>query len=141
MAREGTYEWASDLLRSGPSGVNEWNRWREQGGRFLDLSGIVLRRANLCGVNLRGIKLWDAQLDGADLADANLGGAYLNRADLSGARLTGANLGGANLRGTQLTAANVEGANLRYSLNLSQAQLDTTVGVPAQLPEELEQRS
>jgi uncharacterized protein YjbI with pentapeptide repeats len=137
MAKEGTLEWASEVLRRGAAGVEQWNQWRQQKKGFLDLSGIDLSHAQLIGVNLRGVKLWDAQFAGADLTRAQLAGAYLNRANLFGAKLIECNLGATNLRGAELRAAHLHGANLRYALNVTEEQLDSTHGVPSALPEGL----
>lgn len=137
MATEGTVQWARDVLASGAPGVAQWNRWRERGPRYLDLSGIQLSDAVLVGVNLRGIKLWEAKLDGADLSDSLLAGAYLNRACLHCACLDGANLGAANLRGADLSGVTVRGTRFKYALHLTQEQLDATVGLPATVPDDL----
>ena len=96
------------LLRQG---VSEWNAWRKESNRVIDL-----REANLRGANLRG-----ADLNGADLGGANLGGA-----DLGLANLVVADLGGANLGGADLGLANLNGANL-HRANLQEAQLYATV--------------
>jgi len=137
MAKEGTVEWASQMLRLGATGVEQWNEWRQQHTGFLDLSGIDLSRAQLCGVNLRGVKLWDAQFAGADLTRAQLAGAYLNRSNLSEAQLNECNLAATNLRDAELRAASVKAASLRYALNLTQAQLNATLGEPQDVPETL----
>ena len=141
MMREGLFEWASELLRRGATGVQQWNQWRQQNLGFVDLSGINLCQAELAGVNLRGVKLWDAQLAGADLMRAELAGAYLNRANLVGARLDGCNLAATNLSGAQLQAASVQASQLRYVLNLAQEQLDSTRGEPQNLPDGLRARA
>jgi uncharacterized protein YjbI with pentapeptide repeats len=112
MAKEGTLEWANQLLRGGATGVSQWNQWRQRRGSFLDLSGIALNQAQPRGVNLREIELWDAQFEGADLTRAQLAGAYLDRANLPGAQLIEYNLGSTNLRGATLRAAIVAGSQL-----------------------------
>ena len=70
----------------------------------VDLSGAILRYANLYGANLRE----------ADLTEANLYGANLREADLTEAHLSYVNLHGANLRGADLTEADLTEAHLSY---------------------------
>jgi uncharacterized protein YjbI with pentapeptide repeats len=97
------------------------NNWR------LDLSGAVLRHANLSGAHLdranfsdaylertnlggahlEGATLWDAHLEEAHLTGVHLKDAQLRRAHLEGARL-----GGAHLEEAHLFAAHLEGAYL-----------------------------
>lgn len=79
-----------------------------------DLSGAVLNRfdlsgVNLAGANLAGAKLYLVDLSGANLTGANLQGAALGGADLAGADLTGANLTGAILEGAYLVGAKMDG--------------------------------
>lgn len=83
-----------------------------------DLSGALLKRADLRGADLRGANLeganlHDALLTGADLRGANLRGANLNKADLKRARLEGAVLAGAMLFEAHLDGAILRDANLQ----------------------------
>ena len=71
---------------------------------------IVLRGADLSGLDLRGLDLRDADLRGADLR-----GADLRYADLRWADLRGADLQEANLRGADLQEANLRGADLDFA--------------------------
>jgi hypothetical protein len=91
----------------------------------IDLTGAVLRRADLVGANLTGPLVrgtihsgakavaadldgkvrFGAKLAGADLSDANLTGALLTCANLSGANLAGAHLRGADLSDVDLSDA------------------------------------
>ena len=92
--------------------------------------------------SLAGIEEIGADLSTADLTGAFLMGANLTRAFLTDAFLTGANLTGANLVGTNLTDANLTRAFLAGT-DLTQAQLDTTCGLPApvRIPMELTWKS
>lgn len=63
----------------------------------LNLSGAILRNANLIKVILEGANLEGADLSCADLRGANLEGANLEGTDLSCSDLRGANLSNANL--------------------------------------------
>jgi len=54
--------------------------------QYLDLRGTNLRGANFRGANLRGANLWGANLQGANFQDANLEGASLEDANLQEAR-------------------------------------------------------
>ena len=90
---------------------------------LIDLSGSVLRRAQLAGAllvranlseaHLERVNLSGASLDGADLRwshleRVNLSGASLDRADLSEAHLVRVNLREASLDGADLAGAHVE---------------------------------
>jgi hypothetical protein len=97
----------------------------------LDLVGVELPYAGLCGVccreqdlrraNLAGCLATDADFSGANFQDANLAGADLSRADLCGCDFRGASLRGtdlenANLSGADLRGARTEGARLKGAL-------------------------
>ena len=69
----------------------------------VDLSGAVLRDAQLINADLTC-----ANLEGADLTGANLSHAQLGQADLRGAILSGADLTGALLNLSQLSKAELE---------------------------------
>jgi uncharacterized protein YjbI with pentapeptide repeats len=115
------------------SGIEEWNRWREQNpGIQPDLSGKRLAAFELQGANLRGANLseimlpWGclngmdlrcanlsyANLVGIDLSSADLSEAFMQESKLSAANLEGANLSGANLRGAILSEADLRDAKL-----------------------------
>jgi uncharacterized protein YjbI with pentapeptide repeats len=103
------------------------NDWR------LDLSGAVLKQANLAGADLARANVGDAHLDGADLSYAHLDGANLSYADLERANVGDAHLDGADLLGAHLERANLrdahlDGADLSYAhlerADLSYAQLE-----------------
>jgi len=87
----------------------ELSREREVGNNWrLDLSGAILKRADL----------WEARLEGADLRNAHLEGAIL--------------------LGAHLEEAHLEGADLSYVMGLSEAQLaqahgDAVTKLPAGL--------
>jgi hypothetical protein len=89
---------------------------------YLDLSGAVLKRADLFEVRLGGINLRAADLEGANLRDAILGGADLRGARLRDAILDGADLGSTDLNGANLNSAHLNSAHLRGA-DLSGARL------------------
>src|SRR5918995_914166 len=93
--------------------VRKWNARRKRDPSLqpdlslADLSGAVLRKANLSRAVLRG-----AVLLGTDLSRAVLRGANLFAANISSANLPRADLSGANLSGAQdLTQEQLEAAN------------------------------
>ena len=109
-----------DTLRQG---IEVWNRWRERNPKVFpdlshaDLKDMVLRGANLAGVNLKGADLRKTTLEntnfsGADLRGVNLQQAQLRKADLSKANLNRANLRQADLQGANLAEASMVGAEL-----------------------------
>lgn len=84
----------------------------------LDLRGVQLPFADLCGCYGRGQVLSGANLAGSLLVDsdfvgANFEGANLAGADLSRADLMRCSFRGANLRGTDFEKADLSGADLR----------------------------
>ncbi|MFB8281211.1 pentapeptide repeat-containing protein [Nocardia colli] len=100
---------------------------------LINLTGILMR-----GADLTGAEMAVAKLHGVDLAHANLTGAKLHGADLTGANLTGANLTDANLTGANfsgahlaeaiLTRTDLRAANLEsMSLNVTLAQFSSAV--------------
>lgn len=82
-------------------------------GNVPDLSGAMLRRAVLNGVDLNGANLRGASLRWAKLYLANLSGADLRDADCRRAKMRKANLSQADLRGARLKGADFRLANLR----------------------------
>jgi Pentapeptide repeats (8 copies) len=123
----------------------------------LDLQKTDLSGTSLVGANLSGADLTQTNLSGAFLHKANLSRADLSGADLSGAVLSGANFSGATLYETFLEGATlstvvlsghelhrisrilglkrpannrmeIEGADMRGAEELSQAQLEWTIG-------------
>ena len=101
-----------------------------------DLTGTILKGADLSGKDLtgtvlRGIDLSDYDLTGtiltgADLTDANLTGVDLSGMDLTGTKFNNANLEGVNLQNTNLTDASFVGADLTKIKNKSLAGADLT---------------
>jgi uncharacterized protein YjbI with pentapeptide repeats len=84
----------------------------------LDLRGVQLPYADLCGCWGRGADLSGANLAGSLLVDTDFQGANFDGADLSGADLSRAELmrcsfRGANLRGADFEKADLTGADLR----------------------------
>jgi hypothetical protein len=109
-------------------GVAAWNLWRK---KYMDvaprLTGVLLARRSLEGIDLREADLARANLEGADLyklngsganfRDVRLKGAVLHRAialeaDFTGADFTAADLSSADLRGSTFPRARFDGANL-----------------------------
>ena len=70
-----------------------------------DLSGAILRKANLSEADLREAHLYEANLSGANLRGANLSRANLSRANLIYTNLTDADLTNTELGETKLTDA------------------------------------
>ena len=95
------------------SGVEAWNRWREENPDTLpDLShgnlvglmlmGVNFSQADLCQVNLRL-----TNMSGADLSHASMVKADLSRTDLTQANLCHANLSMADLSRADVTEARI----------------------------------
>jgi hypothetical protein len=114
----------------------------------IDLSGAVLKQAdlgeahlegaNLVRAHLEGASFWGAHLEGAYLVRAHLEGAtlwlaHLERADLGEAHLEGAYLGGAHLEGAHLEAANLVDAWGLSEPQLRNAHGDAVTQLPAGL--------
>ena len=132
-----------EILRRGP---RAWNAWRtDNPSAPANLNGISLKLGerqlgpinggpiNLSGAQLRAAKLryaslLNANLEGAELADADLTHARLDGANLAGADLSNAALDHADLHAANLSGANLSGASLLEVRNLSQKQLDDSLG-------------
>ncbi|HEY0264425.1 MAG TPA: pentapeptide repeat-containing protein [Granulicella sp.] len=114
-----------EILRQG---VEAWNHWRSLDPEYpVGLSGEVLKRRDLQGVNLSRAYLGRTNLREANLQEASFRRSNLNWADLQGADLRRADLHGAdlrfaNLRGANLAEANLQQANLK-ELNLQEVNL------------------
>jgi hypothetical protein len=76
------------------------------------LERVLLREADLSGVNLSGFWLYEADLTRANLPEVDLSGAMLEKALLREADLTGANLNRALLREADLAGAKLIDAHL-----------------------------
>lgn len=90
--------------------------------RGADLRGVDLRYVGLVGANLSDVDLSHAILVGADLSEANLSHAILSEADLRGANLREADLSRASLSHAILSRASLNGADLSRA-SLSDANL------------------
>jgi hypothetical protein len=100
-----------EALRILQQGSEVWNQWRKSkfGGRLItldqpvvNLSGAILLKTNLSGVNLMRADLSHATLSGANLSGAdlrlvNLTGTKLDKADLSHATIGRTAFGGVDL--------------------------------------------
>jgi hypothetical protein len=89
---------------------------------------INLKSAILPDASLRFASLLDADLQAADLTRADLVHARLDRANLRDAILKDAILDSANLAEADLRSANLTGASLKDARNLTQSQIDNTIG-------------
>ena len=123
-------------------GVPEWNRWRFENRKMVnlenaELSGFDLTEIDLGISNLKHARLLGADLTRAYLANSNAEGiqlrgacltwatlydSSLEGADLRDATLLGANLGNSDLRGADLRGANLSESNLSEA-DLSEANL------------------
>jgi len=93
-----------------------------------DFAGANLTKVNLCGASLRSATLSTADLEAADMSGADLLHARLNQANLSAANLSNALLDHADFASANLTKVNLCGASLRHAKNLTQSQLEETIG-------------
>ena len=83
--------------------------------KYANLDGANLSGAILSGANLEGASMWYAILGEARLSTVNLVGASLGRARLRGADLSSANLEGVNFNGADLNKVNLSKANLKWA--------------------------
>ena len=97
-----------------------------------DLTGTILKGADLSGKDLTG-----TILTGAYLSYTSLAGVDLSGKDLTGTTLTGVDLSGMDLTGTILTGANLSDANLSNAIlrhaNLENASLENAKFLDANL--------
>src|SRR5215208_676614 len=126
---QGAHLWEANLQRAHLSGADLSEA---------DLSGADLSRAGLLAADLSGANLsvsiyhpnlLRANLQGAYLREANLSRAKLKYADLSGADLSEADLSEADLSRAVLQGARLLGADLSETRELSQKQIDWTIGI------------
>jgi uncharacterized protein YjbI with pentapeptide repeats len=101
--------------------------------RSADLRGAIFGQADLRGARLQGADLLFSYLRGANLVRADLRGASLLQAELRGADLRKAILREADLRradlqGADLRGADLRGADLRTARNVTQEQIEWTIG-------------
>lgn len=133
----------AEILRRGPLA---WNAWRAQNpSERPDLARVTLKlserqwgpmhggpinfkSAILPDASLRFASLLDADLQAADLTRADLMHARLNRANLKNAILKDAALDHADFADAYLGKAVVTGASLSHARNLTQNQIDETIG-------------
>lgn len=94
--------------------------------RGLDLSGLILQRADFAGANLSGVPLRKAKLQQANFSNANLTGADLTEADLTNSSAVAADFSGAKLCQTILKEADLTGAKLEKA-DLTKAVLDGAI--------------
>ena len=95
------------------SGVEAWNRWREENPDTLpdlghaNLVGLTLMGINFSQVELGRVNLRLTNMSGADLSHASMVKADLSRTDLTHANLCHANLSMADLSRADLTEARI----------------------------------
>jgi hypothetical protein len=95
---------------------------------YADLAGANLTKVNLCGASLRFATLLTADLQAADISGADLMHARLDQANLSAANFSNARLDYADFGGASLTKVNLCGASLKHAKNLTQAQIEDSIG-------------
>ena len=120
-----TRDEAIELLRSGPEGVAEWNRWID------DLPGRELPnliRADLKNAEIIGAKLVNAELREANLSGANLILSELCNTDFRGANLRMSSLVDTNLYGADFRGADLSRANFGYS-SITNVNLSGVIGL------------
>jgi uncharacterized protein YjbI with pentapeptide repeats len=93
-----------------------------------DLARANLTKVNLCGASLPFATLSAADLEAADMSGADLVHARFDDANLSAANLSDALLDHADFSGANLTKVNLSGASLYHAKNLTQAQLEESIG-------------
>jgi uncharacterized protein YjbI with pentapeptide repeats len=132
-----------EILRRGPQA---WNAWRQQNPSTLPLlmevtltlserqlgpiNGGPINLASAClrDAFLRFAALSEADLEAADLSHADLVHARLDRANLTGANLSNAILDHADFADAKLSRVNLSGASLNHAQNLTQAQINESIG-------------
>jgi uncharacterized protein YjbI with pentapeptide repeats len=93
-----------------------------------DFAGANLTKVKLCGASLRFATLSAADLEAADMSGADLMHARFDQANLSAANLSNALLDHADFAGANLTKVNLCGASLYHAKNLTEAQLEESIG-------------
>ena len=96
---------------------------REHESPVVNLSDADLRKVDLSGCTLPDVVLCHADLSMAKLVETSL-----VNADLRGTHLNGADLRGADLSGADLLGVDLRGADLTDALNITQKQIEQTVG-------------
>ncbi len=81
-----------------------------------ELLQILLKTANLSGIDLNGVNLNGVNLNGANFTNANLCGANFSEASLNGANFTNANLCGANLEKSYIQNTNFINTDLSNAI-------------------------
>ncbi|MDZ4700227.1 MAG: pentapeptide repeat-containing protein [Rhodothermales bacterium] len=145
-----SFEGNSEHLALLQDGVERWNAWRKANPNIRpNLSGAILHRIALPGVNFSQSDLSRADFRGASLAnsslhfsnlheanfdEADLSHSYMRGADLSNASLRITDLGGITMPNAILVSSNLEAAALGGS-NLKNADLSGANLKDAQLNE------
>jgi serine/threonine-protein kinase len=80
-----------------------------------DLSGVILTKCFIPGINCYQANLSNANLQQAELTRADFGKAQLHNVVLKDANLSDAYFGYADLEGADLRGANLHGANFKYA--------------------------
>ena len=93
-----------------------------------DFAGAKLTSVNFCAASMRFANMATADLEAADMSGADLVHARFDQANLSAANLSNALLDHADFAGANLTKVNLCGASLYHAKNLTQAQLEESIG-------------
>ena len=93
-----------------------------------DFAGAKLTNVNFCAASMRFANMATADLEAADMSGADLLHARFDRANLSAANLSNALLDHADFADANLTKVNLSGASLYLAKNLTQAQLEESIG-------------
>jgi hypothetical protein len=93
-----------------------------------DFAAANLANVNLCGASLSFAILSTADLEAADMSGADLMHARFDQANLRAANLSNALLDHADFAGANLANANLCGARLFHAKNITEAQLEETIG-------------
>ena len=97
-------------------------------GLYIGLIAIMIGVIMTAALSVPAAVTRPLDLFRADLSHAWLRSASLGYANLFEATLSEANLSGADLRGADLRGADLRGANLSTAIDLTQEQLDGTIG-------------
>ena len=92
----------------------------------IDMTRLILIKADLSYSNLANTDFTDANLAGVDLSDRDMTGTVLTRADLSYSNLNGVNLANKDMTGTVLIGADLTDANLA-GVDLSDRDMSRTI--------------
>ena len=99
-----------------------------------DFAGAKLTSVNFCAASMRFANMATADLEADDMSGADLVHARFERANLSAANLSNALLDHADFADANLIKVNLSGANLYHAKNLTQEQLEESIGNDSTIP-------